>query len=125
MSAHDVGWADREIKGGQISGAQLDEHRRKVVVGIDQRCLLEQRPGAFEKSWIDRWAARKYPRKREDAEWCAYEGVARDMKRGLWAQAPSEWIDPNEWHYRKKRQYKYTEYSHETTADCVAAIGKK
>jgi endonuclease YncB( thermonuclease family) len=71
------------------------------------------------------WAARKYLRKREDAEWCAYENSARELKRGLWAQPSSEWIDPREWFYRKKRHYKYTDYSKETLANCMAAIGAR
>jgi endonuclease YncB( thermonuclease family) len=70
------------------------------------------------------WAARKYLRKRQDAEWCALENSARELGRGLWAQPSSEWKDPREWYYRKKRNYKYTDYSAETTAKCLAAIGK-
>lgn len=72
----------------------------------------------------DAWAALKYLRKRADAEWCAFENAARQMRRGLWAQPPSEWIDPREWYHRKKRNYKYKDYSQETTAKCIAAIGK-
>ena len=70
------------------------------------------------------WAARKYLRKRAESSWCAYENAARQMRRGLWSQRPEEWIDPREWYHRKKRHYKYKDYSAETTAKCIAAIGK-
>ena len=70
------------------------------------------------------WAARKYLRKRDDADWCAYENAARQMRRGLWSQRPEDWIDPREWYHRKKRHYVYKDHSAETTAKCIAAIGK-
>ena len=70
------------------------------------------------------WAARKYLRKDQDAEWCAYENAARQSHSGLWRQSPKDWIDPREWYHREKRHYKYTDYSQETTARCLSAIGK-
>ena len=70
------------------------------------------------------WAARKYIRKRSESSWCAYENAARQMRRGLWSKRSEERIDPREWYHRKKRHYKYKDYSAETTAKCIAAIGK-
>ena len=70
------------------------------------------------------WAARKYLRKNEDAVWCAYENAARQSHSGLWGEQPENWIDPQEWRHRKKRDYKYKDHSQETTAKCLAAIGK-
>jgi endonuclease YncB( thermonuclease family) len=71
------------------------------------------------------WAARDYLRKRKDVDVCAYESAARALKRGLWAQPSSLWIEPGEWRNRKKRNYRYTDYSRETTVHCIAAIGRK
>ena len=70
------------------------------------------------------WAARKYLRKKQDAEWCTYEDAARQSHSGLWGQAPKDWIDPREWFHRKKRHYSFKDYSQETTAKCLVAIGK-
>jgi endonuclease YncB( thermonuclease family) len=69
------------------------------------------------------WAARKYLRKERDAHWCMDENAARAAKRGIWSQPPEQWIDPREWFHREEGQMKFTDYSHENTFRCLAAIG--
>jgi endonuclease YncB( thermonuclease family) len=71
------------------------------------------------------WAAPKYLRKKPNPDWCALEANARLLKRGLWAQPTSQWIEPSEWRHRNQRKEPLTNYSSETTAKCVAAIGRK
>jgi|GEM_PF-819402 len=73
----------------------------------------------------DAWVARKYVRKRQNAAWCAYENVARESRLGLWAQPATKWIDPDEWRDRKRRHYKYHDYSAETTSRCFQALGRR
>lgn len=70
------------------------------------------------------WASRKYIRKTKESHWCALEGAARSMKRGLWAEPPSNWIDPSEWRHRKKLA-SFANYAKETVANCVASLGKR
>jgi endonuclease YncB( thermonuclease family) len=67
----------------------------------------------------DAWAARKYLRKRSESGWCAYENAARCVvtaARGV--DRFSRVVSPQE------TAYKYKDYSAETTAKCIAAIGK-
>ena len=52
------------------------------------------------------WAARKYLRKKHDAEWCAYENAARQTGSGLWEPPTKDWI--------------YKDYAQETSAKCIA-----
>jgi len=68
------------------------------------------------------WAFRKYMR-RSDAQLCADEAVARISKRGVWALPPDQRVAPWEWR-RRKSQPEFSDYSEETPAHCVAAIGK-
>jgi micrococcal nuclease len=68
------------------------------------------------------WAYRQYMRK-EDSALCINEAAARTAKKGLWAQSKDQQVAPWEWR-RKKSQPKFTDFSHETVARCIAAIGK-
>jgi len=70
------------------------------------------------------WAFRKYMRKREDAYLCQLEHEARTAKRGLWALPKDQRIAPWEWRHHNNLGA-FTDYSNETTANCVAAIGKR
>jgi micrococcal nuclease len=69
------------------------------------------------------WAFRRYMRK-EDASLCADESTARIAKRGLWALAVDAPIAPWEYRSRKNRDT-FTDHRRETTAGCVAAIGRR
>jgi endonuclease YncB( thermonuclease family) len=67
------------------------------------------------------WTYRKYA---DDAAYCAYERSARDLRRGLWRLPPEQRVAPWEWRRRKSLAGRYTDYSNETTANCVAALGR-
>jgi endonuclease YncB( thermonuclease family) len=68
-------------------------------------------------------AFRRYMRK-QGAALCSDENEARVAKRGLWALANDDRITPWEYRSRKNRD-SFIDYSHETTAECVAASGKR
>lgn len=67
------------------------------------------------------WTYRRYA---DDAAYCAYEQAARDLHRGLWRLPPEQRVAPWEWRRRKSLEGRYTDYSHETVASCVAALGR-
>jgi endonuclease YncB( thermonuclease family) len=67
------------------------------------------------------WTYRRYA---DDAAYCAYEAVARDSRRGLWRLPPEQRVAPWEWRQRKTLAGRYTDYSSETVASCVAALGR-
>lgn len=68
------------------------------------------------------WAYRQYMRKMDSAL-CINEAAARTAKKGLWALPVDQRIPPWEWR-RKKTRAAPTDYSQETAALCIAAIGK-
>jgi hypothetical protein len=51
------------------------------------------------------------------------EHEARTAKRGLWSLPKNEIVAPWEWRRRKSLEM-FADYSRETTAKCVAAIGE-
>lgn len=67
------------------------------------------------------WTYRKYA---DDAAYCAYEAAARDSRLGLWRLPPDQRVAPWEWRRRKTLAGRYTDYSEETVARCVAAFGQ-
>jgi micrococcal nuclease len=67
------------------------------------------------------WACRQYMRK-EDSAQCINEAAARTAKKGLWASKEQP-VAPWEWR-RKKTRAAPTDYSRETAANCITAIGK-
>lgn len=67
------------------------------------------------------WTYRKYA---DDAAYCAYEAAARDARRGLWRLPPEQRVAPWEWRRRKTLAGRYTDYSNETAAACIAALGR-
>ena len=69
------------------------------------------------------WAFRKYLH-RTDIDYCNREAEARTAKRGLWSLPPTERIAP--WEYRKRKtRTSFTDYTTETTAQCIAALGRR
>ena len=59
-----------------------------------------------------------------DAQLCDLEGQARAARRGLWSLALDQVEAP--WEWRSTTTFKSgTNYSKETTADCIAAIGER
>jgi endonuclease YncB( thermonuclease family) len=73
---------------------------------------------------IKRGAAWTYRTYADDPAYCAYEKAARDLKRGLWALPPEQRAAPWEWRRRKSLQGRFTDYSSESVAACVAALGR-
>jgi endonuclease YncB( thermonuclease family) len=67
------------------------------------------------------WTYRRYA---DDAAYCAYEKAARDLGRGLWRLPARERAAPWEWRQRKSRDGRFTDYSSETVAACVASLGR-
>lgn len=68
------------------------------------------------------WAYRRYLK---DRNYCVWEHAARTLKRGLWSQPTGDWIYPSEWRrWRRDRTAAVHDFSRETVATCMAAIGK-
>jgi endonuclease YncB( thermonuclease family) len=66
------------------------------------------------------WTYRRYA---DEPAYCEYEKAARDQGRGLWRLPPADRVAPWEWRQRKSRAGQFTDYSRETVAACVAALG--
>lgn len=71
---------------------------------------------------IRRGAAWVYRRYADDAAYCAYEKAARDLGRGLWALPREQRAAPWEWRRRKTHEDRFTDYSAESVAACVASL---
>ena len=67
------------------------------------------------------WTYRRYA---DDPAYCTYEQAARDLGRGLWRLPANQRVAPWEWRQRKARAGHFTDYSQETVATCVAALGR-
>lgn len=67
------------------------------------------------------WVYRRYAR---EPEYCAYERDARAHERGLWGLPMIPPVAPWEWRQRDKRHKPFTDYSHQSLADCVASFGQ-
>jgi micrococcal nuclease len=67
------------------------------------------------------WVYRSYA---DEAAYCAYEKAARDLRRGLWSLPPAQRIAPWEWRRRKTLDGRFTDYSNQSVAECVASLGK-
>jgi endonuclease YncB( thermonuclease family) len=67
------------------------------------------------------WTYRRYAR---EPAYCAYEQAARDLGRGLWRLPPDQRVAPWEWRQRKSRGGVFTDYSKETVASCLGALGR-
>jgi len=67
------------------------------------------------------WVYRRYA---DDPAYCAYEKAARDLGRGLWSLPAAQRAAPWEWRRRKTLQGRYTDYSNESVAACIASLGR-
>jgi endonuclease YncB( thermonuclease family) len=67
------------------------------------------------------WVYRHYA---DDPAYCAYEKAARDLGRGLWSLPAGQRVAPWEWRRRKSQGGRFTDYSTETVAACVASLGR-
>lgn len=68
------------------------------------------------------WAYRRYA---DDPAYCRYEQAARERRLGLWA-LPAE-LRPAPWDWRRGKRSvdRFRDYTNETVADCIAALGRK
>ena len=73
---------------------------------------------------VKRGAAWVYRRYATEAAWCAYEKQARDRDLGLWALPAEQQVAPWEWRRRDRLGEKFTDYSTQRVAECVASLGK-
>ena len=67
------------------------------------------------------WVYRRYA---DDPAYCAYEKAARDLRRGVWSVPQPPAVAPWEWRRRKTLEGRFTDYSQETVAECVAGLGR-
>jgi micrococcal nuclease len=93
-----------------------DRYERLVaVVYTNGRNLNEQ---MVRSGWA--WAYREYL---QDRRYCQWEDQARAERRGLWAQPG--WVYPSDWRrWKRGRLAAVRDFSGETLAGCLAAIGK-
>lgn len=69
------------------------------------------------------WTYRRYAR---NPDYCRWEETARREKRGLWSLPTRDWIYPSEWRRLRRREITtVTDYSQETAAGCIGALGQR
>lgn len=68
------------------------------------------------------WVYRRYA---DEAAYCAYEKAARDLHRGLWSLPAGQRVAPWEWRQRKTLEGRFTDYTNESVAACVASLGQR
>jgi micrococcal nuclease len=73
---------------------------------------------------VKRGAAWVYRRYATETAWCAYEKQARDRDLGLWALPAEQQVAPWEWRRRERLGRRFTDYSSQRVAECVANLGK-
>ena len=119
---HDQPWGPQAT--AALRSRVLDREVELVVVDQDRYdrmvalvCLGAQDVGAALITQGDAWA---YPRYLKDPSYCAFEGVARAARRGVWSFPTSQWIAPWEWRaVQAGRAASYTDQSGRSVADCV------
>ena len=93
--------------------AEQDRYDRMVA----RLCVDGEDVGATLITQGDAWAYRRYL---QDPAYCAFEGVARAARRGVWSYPPSQWIAPWDWRaVQSGRAASHADYSNVTVADCV------
>ena len=119
---HDQPW------GPQATAALASRvlNREVELVPVDQDrydrlvahvCLGSEDVGAALVAQGDAWAYRRYLK---DPSYCAYEGIARAARRGVWSFPPSQWIAPWEWRaVHAGRAGSYTDYAGVSVASCA------
>jgi endonuclease YncB( thermonuclease family) len=110
----------RLIAGKQVDIEPFSQDRYERMIGIVFLGDLNVNLELVRRGHA--WAYRRYMRK-ADSELCIAEAAARTAKRGLWALPADQWVAPWEWR-RRKSLPEVTDYSQETVARCIAAIGK-
>jgi endonuclease YncB( thermonuclease family) len=108
------------VAGKRVQVEPFSQDRYERMIGIVFRDDLNVNLELVKRGRA--WAYRRYMRK-SDSALCINEAAARTAKRGLWALPADQRIAPWEWR-RKKSLPAFTDYSRETAAACIAAIGK-
>ena len=65
------------------------------------------------------WAYRKYL---DDVRYCIYEYDARQAQRGLWNAPREQRVAPWEWRGRKTLEGRFTDYTTQSVAQCIAEV---
>jgi endonuclease YncB( thermonuclease family) len=107
------------VQGKEVQIEPFSQDRYDRMIGIVYRGDLNVNLELVRRGHA--WAYRRYMRK-EDSELCIAEAAARTAKKGLWA-SPEQTVAPWEWR-RKTTRAAFTDYSQETVALCISAIGK-
>ena len=119
---HDQPWGSEAT--AALRSRVLDRDVELVVVDQDsydrmvaRLCLGGEDMGAMLIMQGDAWAFRRYL---HDPAYCAFEGIARAARRGVWSYPPSQWIAPWDWRaVQRGRAASHPDYSNVTVADCV------
>ncbi len=107
------------VHGKEVDIEPFSQDRYDRMIGIVYRGDLNVNLELVKRGHA--WAYRQYMRK-EDSGLCIAEAAARTAKKGLWASKEQP-VAPWEWR-RKKTRLVPTDYSRESAADCIAAIGR-
>jgi endonuclease YncB( thermonuclease family) len=103
-------------KAVDVEPIEQDRYDRLVarlwVAGVDVNAELVKQGYA--------WVYRRYA---DEATYCAYEKAARDRQRGLWSLPAAQRAAPWEWRKRKTLDGRFTDYSNQSVAECVASLG--
>ncbi len=108
------------VMGKQVEIEPFEQDRYDRMIGIVYRDDLNVNLELVKHG--DAWAYWQYMRK-QDSALCINEAGARTAKKGLRALAKDQRVAPWEWR-RKKSLKTFTDYSKESVAKCIAAIGK-
>jgi endonuclease YncB( thermonuclease family) len=109
------------VMGKEVEIEPFEQDRYERMIGIVFRDELNVNLELVKRGHA--WAYRQYMRK-QDSALCINESAARTAKRGLWTLPKDERVAPWEWR-RKKSLKTFTDYTRETAATCIAAIGKR
>lgn len=107
------------VQGKEVDIEPFSQDRYDRMIGIVYRGDLNVNLELVKRGHA--WAYRQYMRK-EDSQLCIAEAAARTATKGLWASKERP-VAPWEWR-RKNTRAAPTDYSRESAADCIAAIGK-
>jgi endonuclease YncB( thermonuclease family) len=108
------------IEGQPVSVEIVSQDRYERLVGIVY--LNEVHINAWLVEQGHAWAYRQYL---SDPNYCELEGEARSAKRGVWSLPLELVTSPWDWrHFRRGQIGQVTDYSNETIAECISAIGR-
>ena len=119
---HDQPWGPQataalrsRVLNREVELVPVDQDRYDRMVA--HVCVGPEDVGATLITQGDAWAYRRYL---EDPSYCAYEGIARAARRGVWSYPSSRWIAPWEWRaVHDGRADSYTDYAGVSVASCA------